>query len=172
MLWVNNQPHSFTKSDYKYPPSSCCPELNFLAKNCLSPIYKVPIHYPAKIIVKTTTNGNTYAHTFNITHFRLIQKPLLLSTESFTYSFELKVVVKGVPTDVTFDELTNCIPGNLLPFYLVIIVQYPDFKQIFFWQPVLFQHLHPGLPEFWLLPMFCISMGQSRFSKLYTSRDE
>lgn len=100
----------------------------------------------SKITAKATASGNISINAFDINHFRLIKKIVTtLQTEFHTFTLTtngaLKVVIKGVPTDITDDEFksdlfalnfsVNYVPrldtsSKPLPIYLATIVQTSD----------------------------------------------
>lgn len=114
-------------------------------------IYKLPNFTPSAITAKTTSNGQITVQTTDPTHFRQVQKVLVDSkTEFHTFSLpedrSLKVVLKGIPTDITTDDLKSELeilnfetkyirrfgtPEKPMPMCLVHIAATPNAKDIF-----------------------------------------
>ncbi|KNE87682.1 hypothetical protein PSTG_18927, partial [Puccinia striiformis f. sp. tritici PST-78] len=114
-------------------------------------IYKLPNFTPSAITAKTTSNGQITVQTTDPTHFRQIQKVLVDSkTEFHTFSLpedrSLKVVLKGIPIDITTDDLKSELetlnfqtkyirrfgtPEKPMPMCLVHIAATPNAKDIF-----------------------------------------
>ena len=75
-------------------------------------IYKLPNIFTTSFTAKTSSTGQIFLQTSDQIHFRLFQKTLMDNqTEFHTFSLPedrtLKVVLKGIPTDITPSELKS-----------------------------------------------------------------
>lgn len=75
-------------------------------------IFKNAIVSPQNISAQATSDGSIIIKTLAVDHFRLIQKTLidhkiLFKTSNLPEERTLKVVIRGIPTDISTDELKS-----------------------------------------------------------------
>jgi hypothetical protein len=104
----DNSPSSSKKPAFRIPPIMVNKSSDW---SRVAPIiFSEPILSPEIISAQATSDGSIIIKTREINHYRLIQKLLLEQNIQFVTSKlpderTLKVVLKGVPTDISTDEI-------------------------------------------------------------------
>jgi hypothetical protein len=120
-------------------------------RNIAPIIYKLPDITPTSLTAKYSSNGQVHLQSKNSTHFRIIQNTFLQNKIEF-HNFSLsedrsvKVVLKGIPTDITNEELKTELetlnfqikyirrfgtPNKPMPLCVFHIATTPNSKDIF-----------------------------------------
>lgn len=105
---ADNSPSSSKKPAFRIPPIIVSKSSDW--RRAAPIIFSDPILSPEIISAQATSDGSIIIKTREISHYRLIQKMLIEQNIQFVTSKlpderTLKVVLKGVPTDISTDEI-------------------------------------------------------------------
>lgn len=105
-----NQTHS-TETDTPIARKIRIPPI-ILRRNAAKSIYRNAENEPGKISAKISADGIVHVNTSSVEHFRTLQRSLIDHKVEF-HSYKLpeertlKVVLKGIPTNISEDELKS-----------------------------------------------------------------